>query len=90
MSIANARLGQDFQKRKHSYKKKLFRFEPMWLRHEEFGDFVRSRWSEGGNRQRLMGKLTGLRHGLEGWNSTVFGKVQKQISELKKGARGEI
>ncbi|KAL9670598.1 hypothetical protein QQ045_008151 [Rhodiola kirilowii] len=74
----------DFQKRKLCVKEKLFRFEPMWLRHKGFSDLVRNSWGNGSAQQSFMARLDSCKGDIVRWNNSVFGKVQKQIASLKK------
>ncbi|CAM8965988.1 unnamed protein product [Rhodiola kirilowii] len=74
----------DFRKKINCARYNLFRFEPMWLRHDEFRGFLEQCW---GRRDRdyqdLSLKLKGCGRELATWNRVVFGKVQKRIADLK-------
>ncbi|KAK3204900.1 hypothetical protein Dsin_018946 [Dipteronia sinensis] len=52
---------------------KPFRFEAMWLKHEQFGDLVRQRWGvHNGNIVEKVNSLTGK---LREWNRDTFGCI---------------
>ncbi|CAM8905799.1 unnamed protein product [Rhodiola kirilowii] len=66
-------------------KLKLFRFEPMWLKHREYGRKIREIWSHcsGGN-ALLSDCLASSATALENWGKSCVGNVSKKISNLKK------
>ncbi|CAM8886272.1 unnamed protein product [Rhodiola kirilowii] len=75
----------NFQKRVRCERKKLFRFEPMWLRHCEFRGFLNQCWKRRElSNQDLSTKLKECGRDLTEWNSVVFGKVQKRIMDIKR------
>ncbi|KAL9678842.1 hypothetical protein QQ045_016693 [Rhodiola kirilowii] len=64
---------------------KLFRFEPMWLRHSEYGDVVRGMWEgSAGNTHNLTDCLQACGEGLKTWNNQRFGNVRGKIKELQE------
>ncbi|CAM8914848.1 unnamed protein product [Rhodiola kirilowii] len=73
----------EFSKSKKVYKRRLFRFEPMWLRHEGYSDFIDNSWKEGGSEGDLLGKLKHCRVRLAAWNKSVFGRADIWIARLK-------
>ncbi|CAM8905802.1 unnamed protein product [Rhodiola kirilowii] len=75
----------NFRKRIYCARKKLFRFEPMWLRQNEFRGFLEQCWGKRDQSNKdLILKLKGCGRDLAKWNSAVFGKAQKRIIEIKK------
>ena len=63
-----------------------FRFQNMWLRHEDFQSFVRSHWhghlSES-PMETLNYRLRNLKFHLRWWNRHVFGNIHTQVDALK-------
>ncbi|CAM8933405.1 unnamed protein product [Rhodiola kirilowii] len=75
----------NFQRRINCSKERLFRFEPMWLRHKDFSNFLKDCWVRNSSSQSsLRAKLTDCSHQLMKWNNEVFGVVQKRIKAIKK------
>ncbi|KAL9675311.1 hypothetical protein QQ045_003513 [Rhodiola kirilowii] len=75
----------NFQVKIQWLKKKLFRFEPMWLRHKDFRGFMESCWGKRVYAQMdFFSKLKSCKKDLKQWNSEIFGKVHKRISGIKK------
>ncbi|KAL9680031.1 hypothetical protein QQ045_017904 [Rhodiola kirilowii] len=74
----------NFRKRISCVRRNLFRFEPMWLRHNDFRGFLEECWGklEQPNHD-LNVKLKGCGRELARWNRAVFGKVQKRIAVIK-------
>ncbi|KAL9666794.1 hypothetical protein QQ045_001135 [Rhodiola kirilowii] len=70
-------------KKRIVHKKRLFCFEPMWLRHEEYPGFIDRCWRKGGKEGDLIGKLKGCRVKLATWNKTVFSRMEERVSRLK-------
>ncbi|XP_075636519.1 uncharacterized protein LOC142608713 [Castanea sativa] len=72
----------DFPKRK-----KLFRFEEMWLSNRECEEVVFSAWNSGGG-QRLGGdvlaKVEKCGKELTWWDKNVFGNVRRELDRLRK------
>ncbi|CAM8948837.1 unnamed protein product [Rhodiola kirilowii] len=60
---------------------KLFRFEAMWQRHENFTGVLQRLWSGGST--NVMHKLQSVREGLKEWNVKEYGRVDKKVRELK-------
>ncbi|KAL9680621.1 hypothetical protein QQ045_018505 [Rhodiola kirilowii] len=70
-------------------KTKLFRFEPMWMRHGDYSELIKKWWAEGSSSGgSLVDKLIKCKEELTRWNSKTFGNVSKRISELKKSIEG--
>ncbi|CAM8888030.1 unnamed protein product [Rhodiola kirilowii] len=74
----------DIQKRRGARRMKLFRFEPMWMRHGDFNNLISKCWTEAGGSSTLGDKLNHCRRELTKWNRQSFGKVGCRISTLKK------
>ncbi|KAL9678244.1 hypothetical protein QQ045_016086 [Rhodiola kirilowii] len=69
--------------RKYS-RKRLFRFEPMWLRHRDFGDFIKDAWeANAGNTQNLTNCLQSCAGDLKKWNDQHYGDVNRKIKHLQ-------
>ncbi|XP_042939609.1 uncharacterized protein LOC122274659 [Carya illinoinensis] len=67
--------------------KKLFRFEPMWVREKGCDDIIASIWRKGGSgsfMDSLVDFIKDSRVNLKRWNSNSFGNVQKQLSMAKQ------
>ncbi|CAM8953758.1 unnamed protein product [Rhodiola kirilowii] len=63
---------------------KMFIFEPMWLRHSEYGETMRKIWGEKArNTHRLTDCLQVCAEGLKAWNERHFVKVKSKIKELQ-------
>ncbi|CAM8884344.1 unnamed protein product [Rhodiola kirilowii] len=73
----------EFDKNKKVHKKRLFRFEPMWLRHEGYSDVISNCWMDEGKKGDLLGKLKCCRVRLAAWNKAVFGRADDRVSKLK-------
>ncbi|CAM8909274.1 unnamed protein product [Rhodiola kirilowii] len=70
---------------KRAEKLKLFRFEPMWLKHKEFGDKIREVWRQCSSRETDLSHCLSISaRKLEDWGKNCFGNVNKKISSLKK------
>ncbi|CAM8939724.1 unnamed protein product [Rhodiola kirilowii] len=66
------------------YRKKLFRFEAMWLDHGEFSSMMDDFWNDTDRcNERWSHKLNLCKEKLKSWNSSSFGNVQKRIKSLK-------
>lgn len=66
--------------------KKLFRFESMWLKHEQCEEVVRGAWEMGMHMERentMEHYLENCRIALTIWNSRVFGHVGKNIDHMQ-------
>lgn len=66
-------------------KKKVFRFEPVWLRQDGFSDILIMNWrcslNQGG---QLVNTLKNLGSFLKDWSLSSLGNVKNRISHLKK------
>lgn len=63
---------------------KNFKFEPMWLRDDEFKTFVNTTWETSGDVPSLTEKLRLCASTLQQWNKEEFGNVQHRIRTLKE------
>lgn len=69
------------------YGPKPFRFQNMWLTHENFLLFMRQVWVEpilGEGLVKWAAKLKRVKLVLKNWNRAVFGRVDLTIKELQK------
>ncbi|KAL9689138.1 hypothetical protein QQ045_033570 [Rhodiola kirilowii] len=74
----------DTRKKCTMKKKRLFRFEAMWLDHPEFPNVMRELWDNAENGVRSWAaKLKDCTETLILWNMSSFGNVQKRIKKLK-------
>ncbi|KAL9672994.1 hypothetical protein QQ045_029247 [Rhodiola kirilowii] len=65
-------------------KKKLFRFEAMWMDHPSFGNLMGEFWNDRMDVwEDWMNCLKACRRTLSSWNSSTFGNVQRKIKDLK-------
>ncbi|KAL9681626.1 hypothetical protein QQ045_013412 [Rhodiola kirilowii] len=62
----------------------LKRFEPMWLRHKEFKEKVRTSWAMQTEGLQLKEKLRDCMGQLARWNGSAFGRIKDKIRELKE------
>ncbi|KAL9677798.1 hypothetical protein QQ045_015634 [Rhodiola kirilowii] len=63
----------------------LFSFEPMWLKHKEFGELVNNIW--GGRKARsyrISETLKNCVDGLDAWSKRKFGRVKDTVARLKR------
>ncbi|KAL9680033.1 hypothetical protein QQ045_017906 [Rhodiola kirilowii] len=58
-----------------------FRFEAMWLRHDNFNQTLRKLWNQ--EHTSITRKLDSVNEGIRNWNSKEFGKVNGRIKDLK-------
>ncbi|CAM8966334.1 unnamed protein product [Rhodiola kirilowii] len=66
-------------------KLKLFRYEPMWLKHKEYSEKIRDIWELAASRNSsLTGCLYSSVVALEEWGRSCFGNVNKKVSYLKE------
>ncbi|KAL9672534.1 hypothetical protein QQ045_028785 [Rhodiola kirilowii] len=73
------------QSKKERTAGKVFRFERMWLRDEQFKDVVTKWWTAPRSRAlNFEEKLFCLQAQLSEWNKKHFGNVQTKINSLKK------
>ncbi|KAL9677208.1 hypothetical protein QQ045_005436 [Rhodiola kirilowii] len=56
---------------------KMFRFEPMWIRKEDFESTVKEAWGSNHDSSLIMSKLKLCSEALASWSKEKFGKVQK-------------
>ena len=72
---------------------KSFRFDPMWLLHESFPQFLAHEWPRLPPVHCMISRLENLSIALEGWNKSVFGNVymrKKRILARLKGIQTYI
>lgn len=62
---------------------KPFRFEEMWLNHEECSSIINSGWKNSTHIQNLPERLSKVSKDLVDWNHRVFGHVGRQIKKLQ-------
>lgn len=64
-----------------------FRFQRMWVSHDEFNSFVETNWNiETAGlppMKVLVAKLKHIRERLKWWNTNVFGNIQKKLHEIE-------
>ena len=76
---------------KNRRRKKLFRFEEMWLKEEACVGVVEDAWARGASKESdspLSSYLGECRHSLISWNNVSFGHMGKKLVALR--ARLEI
>ena len=64
-----------FHNNVHDRRIKLFRFEAMWLAHENFIDFLSNAWNGYDEFNKSLKNLSGS---LINWNKNIFGLVEKR------------
>ena len=73
---------------KHPFRIKPFRFEKMWINHDECHNVVQNAWrvvTNGSRAFQLQNKLTNVRKQFIEWNRRrVFGRVEKEIRAKQK------
>lgn len=63
----------------------MFRFDPMWLRDKSFEEVLRDApIASKTDHSHFMDQLSNCGKLIQEWNKTKFGKVQKQIHEIKE------
>lgn len=65
-----------------------FRFQPIWLSHNDFPAIVRESWA--GMEENLIGAVTRFTHKAQIWNKEVFGNIfarKRQIMARLLGAQ---
>ena len=77
-----------------------FRFEPLWVKHEECPGIVEESWKKfhlGGSPSRLVSGLSACAGSLRRWGSKTFGNIprkvarlQKSVEDLHKGPRDSV
>ncbi|KAL9680177.1 hypothetical protein QQ045_018055 [Rhodiola kirilowii] len=61
-----------------------FKYEPMWLRRNDFVEIVSDAWERSGDdSQPLANRLRECGQLINKWNKQVFGNVQRRIKDLK-------
>ncbi|CAM8987641.1 unnamed protein product [Rhodiola kirilowii] len=66
-------------------RKRMFRFEEMWLKHPGFKRDLHDFWkSQNGNRLKWAAKLKNCSQFLKSWNSMHYGDIRKKIEKLKE------
>ncbi|KAK9993473.1 hypothetical protein SO802_023176 [Lithocarpus litseifolius] len=66
---------------------KLFRFESMWLKHEQCEEVLKEAWETGlqlGTGNPIGSCLEGCRIALTKWNSQVFGHIGKKLDQVQR------
>ncbi|KAH9316890.1 hypothetical protein KI387_018659, partial [Taxus chinensis] len=64
-----------------------FKFEKMWLEHEDILDRIKERWDwecTGTTQFRLLQKLKNVKQKIRIWNKEVFGNIFEKKKELKQ------
>ncbi|KAK4286586.1 hypothetical protein QN277_003122 [Acacia crassicarpa] len=56
-----------------------FRFEAMWMAHDDFNNFLRGQWNSDGG---LEMKLENVRKGIPVWNKETFGMIERKKREI--------
>ncbi|KAL9690527.1 hypothetical protein QQ045_010929 [Rhodiola kirilowii] len=69
---------------KMTKKRNFRRFEPMWMKHKEFGEVVRNSWIDLPTYLKLTDKLKSCMDCLSQWNSRVLGNVKNEVNCLKE------
>ena len=64
-------------------RKKVFRFEEMWLSDTQCGEIVEAVWRNGEDSD-IMKKIEKCSKELEWWEKNVFGNVRRELEEKKK------
>ncbi|XP_078149500.1 uncharacterized protein LOC144544826 [Carex rostrata] len=66
---------------------RLFRFENLWLRCEDFKELVKTEWTseqQACNSQQLHSKLTNLQHKIKAWSHQRVGNIKSQITTCRE------
>ncbi|XP_057792367.1 uncharacterized protein LOC131009155 [Salvia miltiorrhiza] len=69
------------------YRPKPFRFEAMWLRHDQCKSFEEECWAAGGTISSITdmnGKLEDMGREFKAWEKNVSGHVRKRCSKIRK------
>ncbi|XP_013607689.1 PREDICTED: uncharacterized protein LOC106314355 [Brassica oleracea var. oleracea] len=66
-------------------KRRLFRFEAAWLKHEGFKELLAASWN---GEMRTPEALVALKAKLKKWNKEIFGDVKQQKEKLISDIRG--
>nr|POE60460.1 hypothetical protein CFP56_52631 [Quercus suber] len=76
-----------FVKKKKRFKRKIFRFESMWLKDRKCENIVKNAWEEGSmsvGSFPISRCMELCRNRLEVWNKREFGHIGMKIDELQK------
>ena len=68
-------------------RRKLFRFQEMWLSDEGCGEVVEASWSSyhhGSNDSNILKRVEKCGRDLEWWNYNIFGNVRKDLAKKKE------
>ena len=68
-------------------RKKLFRFEEMWLSNTGCEEVVQAAWTsvgDFGSEEAILAKVEKCGKDLSWWNKIVFGNVRRELDRLKK------
>ena len=68
-------------------RKKLFRFEEMWLLDVRCGEVVEASWSsyqQGFSDSDIMKRVEKCGRDLAWWNHNIFGNVRKELAKTKE------
>lgn len=71
----------------HHAKKRYFKFEAMWTKHESCKDVIKNAWNtttQGSAAYKLISKQKNTAKNLSQWNKSVFGNITSQIRELEQ------
>jgi len=70
-----------------SSRRKLFRFEEMWLSDERCGEVVKASWSSyhhSFSDRDILKRVDKCGQDLEWWNHNIFGNVRKELAKKKE------
>uniref|UniRef100_A0A803KXJ5 Endonuclease/exonuclease/phosphatase domain-containing protein n=1 Tax=Chenopodium quinoa TaxID=63459 RepID=A0A803KXJ5_CHEQI len=73
-------ISEDIGKQKKKKKRKLYRFEEMWLRDESCGDIVANTWSQEGD---ICSKIAHTSINLSAWSRNKFGDFFTELKDCK-------
>lgn len=63
---------------------KLYRFEDMWLKEDDFARVVLRAWGSGGTPSGLARCISNCGDAFSNWSSNVFGHLPREIEKIKK------
>ncbi|KAF7832946.1 putative ribonuclease H-like domain, reverse transcriptase zinc-binding domain-containing protein [Senna tora] len=66
------------------YSRRPFRFEKMWMSHDDCAKIVKDTWSEDGNDRGVVQSLQAMAERFGVWNKSTFGHVGRKIKDLQK------
>lgn len=75
--------------RRRKRKKRPFRYENMWQRHDDYGSFIQQAWDPGlgaADLGSVAATLSSMQSSLEVWDKEVFGSVKKKFFFTKTRA----